>query len=177
MLLLITFFLLHTRGPVSPGGPGGPGVPEYPWNENTDGFHFHAIQKSNAKTISKGTQLKPTLYSVSYIASGKVICIPEPGNFCLWNPEFWPKESVIQLKEWLESGIQVHWQGIPNPVPGVQNSRLTSITLSYVQTNATTPNIVAPTMLRIVGSVLQWCAHGCNNSQQHATGCTNGRNM
>ena len=30
VFLLITFFLLHTRGPVSPGGPGGPGVPAYP---------------------------------------------------------------------------------------------------------------------------------------------------
>ena len=45
--------------------------------------------------------------------------------------------------------------------------------LSYVQTDATTPNIVARTMLRVVGSELQWCANGCNNSQQHATGCAN----
>ena len=82
-VLFDNIILLHTRGPVSPGGPGGPGVPEYPWNENTDGFHFHAIQKSNAKTISKGTQLKPTLYSVSYIASGKVIWIPESRKFWL----------------------------------------------------------------------------------------------
>ena len=82
-VLIDNIILLHTRGPVSPGGPGGPGVPAYPWNENTDGFHFHAIQKSNTKTISKGTQLKPTLYSVSYIASGKVIWIPESRKFWL----------------------------------------------------------------------------------------------
>ena len=82
-VLIDNIILLHTRGPVSPGGPGGPGVPAYPWNENTDGFHFHAIQKSNTKTISKGTQLKPTLYSVSYIASGKVIWIPECRKFWL----------------------------------------------------------------------------------------------
>ena len=32
---------------------------------------------------------------------------------------------------------------------------------------ATTPNSVAPTMLRVVDSVvLQWCANGCNNMQQ-----------
>ena len=32
---------------------------------------------------------------------------------------------------------------------------------------ATTPNYVAPTMLRVVESVvLQWCANGCNNMQQ-----------
>ena len=54
-----------------------------PETKNTDGFHFHAIQKSEAKTISKGTQLKPTLYSVSYIASGKVIWIPESRKFLL----------------------------------------------------------------------------------------------
>ena len=40
-----------------------------------------------------------------------------------------------------------------------------------MQTDATTPNIIAPTMLRVVASVLQWCANGRNNSQQHATTC------
>ena len=29
-----------------------------------------------------------------------------------------------------------------------------------MQTDTTTPNIVAPTMLRVVASVLQWCANG-----------------
>ena len=46
-------------------------------------FTFTQYKKSNAKTISKGTQLKPTLYSVSYIASGKVIWIPESRKFLL----------------------------------------------------------------------------------------------
>ena len=40
------------------------------------------------------------------------------------------------------------------------------ILLSCAQTDATTPNIVAPTMLGVQGSCWQWCANGCNNSQQ-----------
>ena len=35
-----------------------------------------------------------------------------------------------------------------------------------VQTDATTSNIVAPTMLGVVGACWKWCANGCNNSQQ-----------
>ena len=46
-------------------------------------FTFTQYQKSNTKPISEGTQLKPTLYSVSYIASGKVIWIPESKKFLL----------------------------------------------------------------------------------------------
>ena len=35
-----------------------------------------------------------------------------------------------------------------------------------MQTDATTPNIVAPTMLGVVACVFrQWCANGCNNPQ------------
>ena len=52
--------------------------------------------------------------------------------------------------------------------------------LRFVQTDATTPKIVAPRMLRVVASVLQWCANECYNSQQQATTCNrsaNGRNM
>ena len=52
--------------------------------------------------------------------------------------------------------------------------------LRFMQTEAPTPNIVAPTMLRVVAFVLQWCANGCNNSQQQATTynrSANGRNM
>ena len=48
---------------------------------------------------------------------------------------------------------------------------------SYVQTDATTSNNVAPKMLCVVESVLQWRANGYNNSLQHATGCANRRNM
>ena len=48
---------------------------------------------------------------------------------------------------------------------------------SYVQTDVTTPNIVAPKMLCVIVSVLQWRANGYNNSLQHATGCANRRNM
>ena len=40
-------------------------------------FTFTQYQKSNTKPMSEGTQLKPTLYSVSYITSGKVIWITE----------------------------------------------------------------------------------------------------
>ena len=63
-------------------------------------------------------------------------------KFCSWIPDHCAFESRIQLKESripanteLESGIQVHWQGIRNPVPGkrdlqrgVQNPRLPWIT-------------------------------------------------
>ena len=38
--------------------------------------------------------------------------------------------------------------------------------LGCVQTDATTSNIVAPTMLGVVGACWKWCANGCNNSQQ-----------
>ena len=48
---------------------------------------------------------------------------------------------------------------------------------SYVQTDATTPNIVARNMLHVVASVLQWRANGFNNSLHHATGCANRRNI
>ena len=49
-----------------------------------------------------------------------------------------------------------------------------TLVLGCVQTDATTPNIVALTMLGVVGCVgsgvffwcIQWCANGCNNSQQ-----------
>ena len=43
-----------------------------------------------------------------------------------------------------------------------------SLRLGYVQTDATTPNIVAPKMLGVVElrACWQWCAKGCNNSQQ-----------
>ena len=44
--------------------------------------------------------------------------------------------------------------------------------LSYLWRDATTHNIVAPTVLRVVASLLQWCSIGCNNSQQHATKCS-----
>ena len=32
--------------------------------------------------------------------------------------------------------------------------------------NATTPNIVAPTVLGVLETCWQWCANGCNNFQQ-----------
>ena len=35
-----------------------------------------------------------------------------------------------------------------------------------MQGDATTPNIVAPTMLGVVRACWQWCANRCNNSQQ-----------
>ena len=38
--------------------------------------------------------------------------------------------------------------------------------LGCVQTVATTPNIVATTMFGVVAPCWQWCANGCNNSQQ-----------
>ena len=41
---------------------------------------------------------------------------------------------------------------------------------SYVQTDATTPNIVGPRMLGVLRPCwLQWCENCCNNSKQHAT--------
>ena len=69
--------------------------------------------------------------------------------------------------------------------------------ISYAQTDAITPSIVGPRMMGVVASVLavvckraqwlptllvqrrwellrpcwQWCANGCNNSQQHGTTC------
>ena len=48
---------------------------------------------------------------------------------------------------------------------------------SYVQTDATSPNTLAPHMLHVVASVLRWRGNRFNNSQQHATGCANRRNM
>ena len=39
--------------------------------------------------------------------------------------------------------------------------------LNYVQTDATTPNIVGPTMLELLRPCWQWCANGCNNSRQY----------
>ena len=59
------------------------------------------------------------------------------------------------------------------------------MTLSYVQTDATTPNIVGPTMLGIVASVSSVACKRMqefltivtlNNMQQDATGYANGRN-
>ena len=46
--------------------------------------------------------------------------------------------------------------------------RLSCRLLRYAQTDATTANIVGPTMLRVASvlAVSQWCANGCNNSQQ-----------
>ena len=49
-----------------------------------------------------------------------------------------------------------------------------------VQTDATTPNIAAPTMLRVVVSVsscVQADAATPNNTQRHVKECENGRNM
>lgn len=40
---------------------------------------------------------------------------------------------------------------------------------SYMQTDTATPNIVVPTTLCVVASVLQWCPNRCKNSQQHTT--------
>ena len=58
------------------------------------------------------------------------------------------------------------------------------MTLSYVQTDATTPDIVGPTMLGVVPSVwavackrMQEFITTRNNMQQYATGCANGRNV
>ena len=51
---------------------------------------------------------------------------------------------------------------------------------SKVQTDATTPNIVAPTILRVVASVsscVQADEANPNNTQRHAKECANGRNM
>jgi len=48
--------------------------------------------------------------------------------------------------------------------------------LSYVQTDGTTPYMVSQTMLGVVGSVDRFQTSR-NNSQKHATGCENGRNM
>ena len=38
--------------------------------------------------------------------------------------------------------------------------------LGCVQTDATTPNLVATTMFGVFAPCWQWCANGCNNSQQ-----------
>ena len=73
---------------------------------------------------------------------------PNPGKFCLWNPESWGLESGIQLKE---SGIlpTIGIQnpsstdkygnpvsGIRNPQRGFQNPRLPWIPLHEVNDNS-----------------------------------------
>ena len=48
--------------------------------------------------------------------------------------------------------------------------------LSYVHTDATTPNTVGLHVAKCLTG-FKLCATALNNTQQHATGCPNGRNM
>ena len=58
----------------------------------------------------------------------------------------------------------------------VFNFSVFSFLQSYVQTGATTPNIVGSCCVRF-GSGVQTDATTPNNTQQDATRCVNGRNM
>ena len=57
----------------------------------------------------------------------------DPWNFCLWNPESWTLEvwNTTQgirnpTKDWNPKS-NFHWQRIWNPLPGIQNLRLSGI--------------------------------------------------
>ena len=75
-------------------------------------FTFTQYQKSNTKPISKGTKLKPTLYSVSYIVSGKVTWIPESKKFLL------VESGVLALRTRNSTQGMI---GIWNPSPLTRN--------------------------------------------------------
>ena len=96
--------------------------------------------------------------------------ISESGNFCWWNPESWSLESGIQLKE---SGIPLtieiqnssstdkNWNPVPgirNPQRGIQNPRLSWISLYGVILN--TLKCVLPTSFRaaLVCNYLALCS-------------------
>ena len=91
-----------------------------------------------------------------HITPCKVIRIPEPGKFCLWNPNSTVEFVLVEL-EILDLGIRnsaqeignpandwnpeskFHWQGIGNSIPGIwnpqraiQNPRLSWISLHNV---------------------------------------------
>ena len=69
------------------------------------------------------------------------------------------------------------WQSLSSDV----STTFVIVILSYVQTDATTPNIVGSCCVRLHGDKsltgFKLCATTPNNMQQHATGCANGRNM
>ena len=87
------------------------------------------------------------------------IRISESGNFCWWNGISWALESGIQLKESgipLTTGIQnssstdKNWNPVPgirNPQRGIQNPRLSWISLYGVILN--TLKCVLPTSFRV----------------------------
>ena len=88
----------------------------------------------------------------------KGIRISESGNFCWWNPESWALKSGIQLKECgIPLTIEIHnssstdknWNPVPgirNPQRGIQNPRLSWISLYGVILN--TLKCVLPTSFR-----------------------------